>query len=79
MIYDELDKKMRIYEEFLDQSILPEIYVAARLDGRNFTRLTKETCRFEAPFDKRFNDHMVATAKHLMDCTASNSVRIYRE
>ncbi len=53
MNFDELDKKMRVYEQSLDQIILPEIYLVARLDGRGFTRLTKEICKFEAPFDCR--------------------------
>ena len=59
MNFDELDKKMRIYEQSLDQVLLPEIYLVARLDGRGFTRLTKEICKFEAPFDIRFRDMMV--------------------
>lgn len=68
MIFEELDKKMRIYEESLDQYILPELYLVARLDGRSFSRLTKEVCDFEAPFDVRFRDMMVNTVKSLMDC-----------
>ena len=68
MIFDELDKKMRIYEQSLDQVLLPETYMIARLDGRGFTRLTKEVCKFEAPFDERFRDMMVYTVKALMDC-----------
>ncbi len=68
MIFDELDKKMRIYEQSLDQIILPETYLAARLDGRGFTRLTKEICKFKAPFDEKFRDLMVETVKALMDC-----------
>lgn len=68
MIFDELDKKMRIYEQSLDQVILPDIYMVARLDGRGFTRLTKEVCKFEAPFDERFRDLMIQTVISLMDC-----------
>lgn len=68
MKFDDLDKKMRIYEESLDQIILPDMYVVARLDGRSFTRLTKEICKFEAPFDIRFRDMMIKTVKHLMNC-----------
>ncbi len=68
MVFEELDKKMRVYEQSLDQVILPEIYMVARLDGRGFTRLTKEVCKFEAPFDERFRDLMVKTVKSLMDC-----------
>ena len=68
MIFDELDKKMRIYEQSLDQVLLPETYMVARLDGRGFTRLTKEIYKFEAPFDERFRDMMVHTVEGLMNC-----------
>ncbi len=68
MNFDKLDKEMRKYEESLDQIILPEIYMVARLDGRNFTRLTKEVCKFEAPFDIKFRDLMIHSVKHLMEC-----------
>jgi len=68
MNFDELDKKMRTYEQSLDQIILPDMYLAARLDGRGFTRLTKEICQFEAPFDVRFRDLMIHTTQALMDC-----------
>jgi tRNA(His) 5'-end guanylyltransferase len=44
------------------------MYLVARLDGRSFTRLTKEICQFEAPFDVRFRDMMVNTVKELMNC-----------
>ena len=67
MNFDELDKKMRGYEESLDQVLLPELYMVARLDGNRFTRLTKEVCKFEAPFDIRFRDMMVETVKALMN------------
>lgn len=68
MNFDELDKKMRTYEQSLDQVLLPDMYMVARLDGRGFTKLTKEVCKFEAPFDERFRDIMVDTTKALMDC-----------
>ena len=68
MHFEQLDKQMRIYEESLDQIILPEIYMVARLDGRGFTRLTKDLCHFDAPFDVHFRDLMVDTVKELMNC-----------
>lgn len=68
MYFDDLDKKMRTYEKSIDQVILPDMYMVARLDGRSFTRLTKEICDFEAPFDVKFRDMMVNTVKALMDC-----------
>lgn len=67
MNYDELDRQMRVYEESLDQVLLPELYLVARLDGNRFTRLTKEVCNFEAPFDERFRDMMVHTVQALMN------------
>lgn len=67
MNFDELDKQMRVYEESLDQVLLPELYLVARLDGNRFTRLTKEVCQFEAPFDERFRNMMVHTVRALMD------------
>ena len=66
MNFDELDSKMRVYEQSLDQVILPEIYLVARLDGNRFTRLTKEICHFEAPYDIEFRDMMTDTVKALM-------------
>ena len=67
MNFDDLDAKMRVYEQSLDQILLPELYLVARLDGNRFTRLTKEVCKFEAPFDTRFRDMMVETVKALMN------------
>src|SRR5689334_15727309 len=66
MLFENLDKTMRIYESADDQRVLPGIWMAARLDGRSFTRLVRETHPFEAPFDLRFHQMMVATTRHLM-------------
>jgi tRNA(His) guanylyltransferase len=66
MKFDELDDKMRVFETAHDLCVLPGLYMVARLDGRSFTRLTKDVHRFEAPFDARFRDMMLATAEHLM-------------
>ena len=66
MTFDDLDARMRVFETAHDLCVLPEVYMVARLDGRGFTRLTKEVHRFDAPFDERFRDHMLATADHLM-------------
>ena len=68
MKFDDFDKQMRIYEQSLDVCLLPDIYMVARLDGRSFTRLTREICHFEAPFDENFRDMMVGTVQHLMQC-----------
>ena len=68
MKFDELDSKMRVFETAHDFSVLPHMYMVARLDGRGFTKLTKETLPLEAPFDERFRDYMIATTSHLMTC-----------
>lgn len=68
MRFDELNRQMRTFETAHDRRVPPDVYVIARLDGRGFTRLTKETHEFEAPFDKRFRDYMVETVAHLMNC-----------
>lgn len=66
MKFDELDQQMRVFETSHDFCVLPGIYMVARLDGRSFSRLTKEVHQFEAPFDVRFRDMMLETVEHLM-------------
>ena len=68
MKFDELDEKMRRYETAFDLCALPGMFLVARIDGRSFTRLTKEVHKFETPFDVRVRDMMVATTEHLMNC-----------
>jgi tRNA(His) guanylyltransferase len=66
MKFDELDARLRIFETAEDQWVLPGINIVARLDGRGFTRLTRDVHHFEAPFDVRFRDYMVGTLEYLM-------------
>lgn len=68
MKFNELDKKLRVYETSHDFCVPPNIYMVARIDGRGFTKLTKESHTFERPFDERFRDYMIETVKHLMKC-----------
>jgi tRNA(His) 5'-end guanylyltransferase len=68
MRFDELDARMRIHETAHDLCVLPGMHIVVRLDGRGFTRLTKEVHAFEAPFDTRFRDMMLNTVEHLMQC-----------
>ena len=64
--FTDLDKKMRVFETAHDHCVLPGIFLVARIDGRCFSRLTKETLELEAPYDTRFRDIMLGTAEHLM-------------
>ena len=68
MKFDDLDARMRVFETAQDYQVLPEIFMVARIDGRGFTKLTKEIHKFEAPYDERFRDIMVDTVCHLMNC-----------
>lgn len=68
MDFNELDKKLRVYETAHDFCVPPNIHMVARVDGRGFTRLTKEKHDFVRPFDETFRDMMIETTKHLMVC-----------
>ena len=68
MKFDELDARMRVFETSLDVCVLPGIFMVARLDGRSFTRLTRDLQHFNAPYDERFRDLMLETTEHLMAC-----------
>ena len=66
MKLESLESKLRAYENLNDRYVLPGMWAIVRVDGRNFTRLTKETMQYEAPYDPRFRDAMVAAASRLM-------------
>ncbi|HEX8426105.1 tRNA(His) guanylyltransferase Thg1 family protein [Hymenobacter sp.] len=68
MKFNDLDARLRVFETSHDHCALPGLYLVARLDGRGFTRLTKEVHPFEAPFDERMRDYMVETTRHLLEC-----------
>lgn len=68
MKFRELDARMRVFETAHDHCALPGLYLVARLDGRNFTRLTREDLGLVAPFDEGFRDRMVETMEHLVRC-----------
>lgn len=68
MKFNELDQHLRIYETAHDFCVPPNMYMVARIDGRGFTKLTKETHPLERPFDTRFRDWMIETVQHLMQC-----------
>jgi tRNA(His) guanylyltransferase len=68
MKFDTFETKMRVFETASDYCVLPNVYMVARLDGRNFTRLTKELYTFQIPYDIEFRNMMIETVKHLMEC-----------
>ena len=79
MKFTELDNKMRVFETVSDQCVLPGIYMVARIDGRHFHTLSKESGKFEAPFDEKFRDLMVGTVEHLMKNSGFSFIYGYTE
>ncbi|MDO1446881.1 tRNA(His) guanylyltransferase Thg1 family protein [Rhodocytophaga aerolata] len=67
MKFNDFDAKMRLYETAADQFVPPDLYMIARLDGRGFTKLSKEILDLEKPFSMEFRDAMISTMKHLMN------------
>lgn len=76
---DELEGRMRAFEAAMDPCVLPGVWMVARLDGRNFTRLTREVHPFEKPFDLRFHDLMVQTAEALMGGSGLEAAYTYTQ
>jgi tRNA(His) 5'-end guanylyltransferase len=68
MKFDVLDGMMRVYETCNDYSVIPNMYMIARLDGKGFTKLTKRL-NFEKPFDIKFSNIMRKVTHHLMENT----------
>lgn len=79
MRFNDLDTRMRQYETATDYCVPDEIWMVARLDGRGFTRLTKDIMDYEVPFDERFRDAMVETTKYLMREAGFNMIYGYTE
>lgn len=79
MKFDDLDTRMRVFETSHDHCVLPGIYMVARLDGRGFTRLTKELLELEAPFDERFRDAMLLTTEYLLTSSGLNLLYGYTQ
>ena len=53
MKFNDFDKEMRKFEQSIDQFVDSDKFVVVRLDGKGFTKLTKE-CNFEKPFDELY-------------------------
>ena len=66
MKFDDLDLRMRAFEAIADEPIATGGQLLARLDGRGFTKLTKQRLELQKPFDPRFRDAMLATTRQLM-------------
>jgi tRNA(His) guanylyltransferase len=70
MKFEQLDRRMRVYETAHDHCVLPGLHMVARIDGRSFSQLTRSPeLGLDAPYDTRFRDGMVATLVHLVTAT----------
>lgn len=65
MHFEDLDILMRRYEEVSDTKVLPSIYMVARLDGKGFSKFTKNKGLLK-PFDDRMNIAMKSVVEYLM-------------
>jgi tRNA(His) guanylyltransferase len=68
MKFRDLDEEFRSYERESDVTIPEDAQLIVRLDGRGFSKLTREHPTWEKPFDPNFHDIMVACCKHLFGC-----------
>lgn len=68
MKFEQLDRRMRVFETAHDHCVLPGIHMVARIDGRSFSQLTRVEHELEAPYDERFRDCMLAAMQHVMQC-----------
>lgn len=79
MTFKEFDAYNRQFEQNSNHSIPPLNYIIIRLDGRGFSKLTKETCSFNRPFDERFSDLMVETTEYLVNNSGFNVAYAYTQ
>lgn len=62
---DEFDAKCRAFENSNDPRIHPGMQVVVRIDGKNFSTLTRKTLKLD-PFDEGMRDAMRGTLEFIM-------------
>ncbi|MDQ1095393.1 MULTISPECIES: tRNA(His) guanylyltransferase Thg1 family protein [Chryseobacterium] len=67
MKIEEIEAVMRKNEGLSEQYVLPGNYIIVRLDGKGFTKLTKEKLTLEKPFDEKFGKVMIDMARYLFN------------
>jgi len=67
---DSLGNRMKSYEmEYAGRKLLPLVPIMARLDGRGFSKFTKDLKR---PYDERFSKLMLETTSYLVEEAVAN-------
>lgn len=66
--FSELERRLRPYETAYDFCVPAGNHLVVRLDGRGFTRLTREVWHFRTPLDERCRDLMATTTARLLQC-----------
>jgi tRNA(His) guanylyltransferase len=65
IVKDNLGDRLKVYEApETARKLIPGVPVYARLDGRSFSKFTRNMIR---PFDPRLHETMVSTTQHLVD------------
>jgi tRNA(His) guanylyltransferase len=67
MKFDLLEKRLRPFEKINDPKINPEMFIICRIDGKNFSKLTREQLKVE-PYNVLIRNSMMASVRHVMDC-----------
>jgi len=70
---DYFEQRMRKFENTKDYCIYPHMFTIVRIDGRNFSRLTRTDLKLK-PFDQTIRNGMIETVKHLMNNTGFKCV-----
>lgn len=68
MKFEQLDRRMRVFETAHDHRVLPGIHMVARIDGRSFSQLTRRDLGIAQAYDERMRDCMIAASRRVMTC-----------
>lgn len=63
---DKLGDKVKKFELYKDQRVVPDVFFAIRLDGRKFSGFVKRM-KFKQPFDDNFKEIMLSVAEGLTE------------
>jgi len=68
MKFEQLDRRMRVFETAHDHRVLPGVHMVARIDGRSFSQLTRVDLGLSRAYDARMRDAMIVASRRVMSC-----------